>query len=235
MLRRAKLDGAATSSLSIATEFQLVSALWGLGCRVARPRLLGGAKTAAEPHFAVYDWVEGTHLLSSDDPVATGRAFAHELAAVHAVPISALSAIALPEGQTVAERRISALTSSVEDALGEKRIGQVLAAHWPPPLDLSRTSLLHGDLWPGNLMWQGGLMAAVIDWGTAALGPPLADVATTRLDMLWAYGRVAMTSFTERYTQLTGAGLEDLPLWDLVAALRPSGQLGCRLARFRAS
>ena len=32
--------------------------------------------------------------------------------------------------------------------------------------------LLHGDYWPGNVLWQQGRLAAVLDWEDAALGGP---------------------------------------------------------------
>lgn len=36
---------------------------------------------------------------------------------------------------------------------------------------------LHGDLHPGNLLMRDGRLAAVIDWGLAAVGDPAADLA----------------------------------------------------------
>jgi aminoglycoside phosphotransferase (APT) family kinase protein len=86
--------------------------------------------------------------------------------------------------------------------------------------------LLHGDLWPGNIIWREGRIAAVIDWEEAELGDPLYDVSITRLDLLWAFGIDAMDHFTAHYQAMTGAEFTHLPYWDLCAALRPAGNIG---------
>ena len=83
-------------------------------------------------------------------------------------------------------------------ALREGMLRQLLHRHWPPPVP-ERTVLLHGDFWAGNLLWRDATIVAVIDWEEAATGDPLTDVATTRLDLLWAFGPGAMTAFTDHY------------------------------------
>jgi aminoglycoside phosphotransferase (APT) family kinase protein len=50
---------------------------------------------------------------------------------------------------------------------------------------------LHGDYWPGNLLWNDGKLAAVLDWEDAERGDPLADIALARLDICWAFGDAA--------------------------------------------
>jgi aminoglycoside phosphotransferase (APT) family kinase protein len=85
--------------------------------------------------------------------------------------------------------------------------------------------LLHGDFWPGNLLWRDGALAAVIDWEDAQVGDPLADLGNSRLEFLWALGHEAMTGLTNRYLALTAIDTGALPYWDLVAALRPCGKL----------
>ncbi len=85
----------------------------------------------------------------------------------------------------------------------------------------SPVALLHGDYWPGNLLWNGGRLVGVVDWEEACIGDPLADVAIARLELLWAFGLEPMRAFTQRYAALSGVDLADLPLWDLDAALRP--------------
>ena len=59
----------------------------------------------------------------------------------------------------------------------------------------------------------------------ASLGDPLADVAVTRLDLLWAFGEAAMHSFTDRYRELTRIDWKNLARWELWAALRPMSRL----------
>ena len=78
----------------------------------------------------------------------------------------------------------------------------VLEAVWPLPQS-NRSVLLHGDFWPGNILWKDGQLVGIIDWENAAVGDPLADVANSRLEMLWAFGNDAMQSFTSQYQTVT--------------------------------
>ena len=93
---------------------------------------------------------------------------------------------------------------------------------------------MHGDFWPGNVLWNGTEIAAAIDWENAAVGDPLADVATTRLDLLWAFGPRAMTTFTTHYAALSAVDLSNLPQWDLAATLRPAGAISIWAADWHA-
>jgi aminoglycoside phosphotransferase (APT) family kinase protein len=68
-------------------------------------------------------------------------------------------------------------------------------------------------------------LVAVLDWEEPARGDPLADVALTRLDLLWAFGDEAAEAFTEHYRALTDIDWTDLGRWELCVALRPLGQL----------
>ena len=94
--------------------------------------------------------------------------------------------------------------------------------------------MLHGDYWPGNVLWQDGRLAAVIDWEDASLGDPLADLATARVELLCRYGDEAMERFSTSYLAsyrdtIEPLPLDSLPLWELyvsAAALATMGQWG---------
>ncbi|GGM14547.1 hypothetical protein GCM10010841_23920 [Deinococcus aerophilus] len=113
--------------------------------------------------------------------------------------------------------------SRPDTALSEGRIRRALDGLSAPPCT---PVVLHGDFWPGNVLWQGGQVSAVIDWEDAAVGDALSDVGNARLELLFFLGRRAINAFTREYVALTGATLTGLPYWDLRAALRPCGRLG---------
>jgi aminoglycoside phosphotransferase (APT) family kinase protein len=84
------------------------------------------------------------------------------------------------------------------------------------------SSLLHGDYWLGNILWKDEELIAIIDWEDAMLGDPLADLAISRLEILWALGYEAMESFTTQYQVIMSEmDYSNLAYWDLWAALRP--------------
>jgi aminoglycoside phosphotransferase (APT) family kinase protein len=98
-----------------------------------------------------------------------------------------------------------------------------------PPLRAERNVpvLLHGDFWPGNTLWRDGRLVAVLDWEDAAVGDPLADVANTRLELLWALGSDAMKEFTSRYASAAPAvDFADLSQWDRWIGLRVEPRIG---------
>jgi aminoglycoside phosphotransferase (APT) family kinase protein len=80
--------------------------------------------------------------------------------------------------------------------------------------------LLHGDFWPGNILWRDGRLSGVVDWEDAKIGDPLADLAISRLDTLLIYGRDASLALTRAYAKSSGISIGGLPYWDLLAALR---------------
>ena len=88
---------------------------------------------------------------------------------------------------------------AIVDYLPSTDVGREVAARLASgdvEQDLNRRVVLHGDYWPGNVLWQDGRLVAVIDWEDASLGDPLADLATARVELLCRYGDDAMERFT---------------------------------------
>jgi len=147
------------------------------------------------------------------------RQMAEQLARVHAVDIRDLGFLPTQVGR-VSAGFVAQLAQSAE----QRHAWEMLQAGYPPVLRNS-TVLLHGDYWPGNLLWQEGELTGVIDWEDAKLGDPLADLANTRLEVLWVFGQQAMADFTALYCSLTAVDCSQLPWWDLWVALRAAPKL----------
>ena len=79
--------------------------------------------------------------------------------------------------------------------------------------------LLHGDFWPGNVLWHKGEISAVLDWEDAALGDPLSDVAACRLELMHAYGADAFDAFTHAYGRYHDIDHRRLDLWQIYVGL----------------
>jgi aminoglycoside phosphotransferase (APT) family kinase protein len=94
--------------------------------------------------------------------------------------------------------------------------------------------LLHGDFWPGNLIWRDGSLVGIIDWEDACLGEPLIDLSISRLDICCIFGEEAMGDFTQQYITQTHIDTTDLPYWDLCAVMRMARLIGTDLTDWAA-
>ena len=147
-----------------------------------------------------------------------------QLSRIHQVDCSNLDVSFLPQQEKIVAEKLRKRPAKVDESLEEGRIRDALEAVWPL-YQRNTTVLLYWNFWPGNILWRYGQLVAVIDWEDAALGDPLADVANSRLEILWAFEIDAMQSFTHYYQSLTAIDFTNLPYWDLYAALRPISQI----------
>lgn len=204
-----------------ANEFRLLQLLHATGIPVPEPYAIDESGETLPTPYIVMAYIDGLPVFAPSDPAGFTAQLAEQLARIHSIGCDRHDLSFLPRPHW----SLTAPQAELADSSDEARIRAALAAVWPLP-ECSRRVLLHGDFWPGNVLWKDGRLAAIIDWEDASTGDPLADVAIARMEILWACGAVAMASFTDRYQQLTGVDLGDLPCWDLFAALRPVAKLG---------
>jgi aminoglycoside phosphotransferase (APT) family kinase protein len=202
-----------------ADEFTLLRGLHSAGLAVPRPYDLDQSGEIFTTPYVVLEYIEGqpefapAHLSDFLLQVAT------QLARIHQVDGAKLDLSFLPQQEDQYTEKLRTRPAQVDESLDEGRIRDTLEAVWPlPPRNPS--VLLHGDFWPGNLLWQDGRLVGVIDWEDAALGDPLADLANSRIELLWAFGIDAMQQFTQQYQAQIAFDCANLPYWDLSAALR---------------
>jgi aminoglycoside phosphotransferase (APT) family kinase protein len=163
----------------------------------------------------ITSFVEGSHDSTHADHIERA---ADLLARIHRQPAS--NALVFLRRVT---NDVPPVRDALDDGLGESRIRAALAT--VPPPESREAVLLHGDFWPGNLLWQDDGQPVAIDWEDAATGDPLYDLANARLEWRLAYSARASARFTRRYRQVTGRDLTALPWWDLRAALKLCGKL----------
>lgn len=212
-------------------EFRILQWVQTIGVKAQRPLLLDESGDILPRPYLLIGYIEGAPDYAPADPIRYAEQVAIQLAALHNTEAHNTEAhwrapfdlYALPRQADRLDALIRQAPATLDDSLMERPIRQLLGAVWP--LSASTTVLLHGDFWPGNLLWRAGELVAIIDWEDAEVGNPLADFAITRLDLLWILGPAAMHAFSVRYRQLTAFDFGDLPYWDLVAALRPASRL----------
>lgn len=198
-------------------EFDLLVWLHGRGLPVPRPLLLDLACVVFPRPFFVMEYIEGSREIAHL-PDALSR-MAELLVTVHGLPVH--DAPPLPEREDPMAG-LNEMLSSAHDDL------RLLLIRNAPPFNPRRT-MLHGDFWPGNLLWRERNLVGLIDWEDAALGDPLSDVACCRLELRYKYGKEATDEFTAQYAGRTGWDLNGLELWDAfvsAAALAFMGQWG---------
>jgi aminoglycoside phosphotransferase (APT) family kinase protein len=191
----------------VALEHALLERLYALGLPVPRPRLLDASGAL------VLDHVEGTTAAPAD----AAAPMAAMLARIHATDLATLPALPLREDPVPALLEWLAAMPALPDALQARGSSRGAA------------TLLHGDFWPGNLVWRDRDIAAVLDWEDAAVGDPLSDLACARVELACAAGEAAARELTECYLRSTARDCALLPVWDLyvsTAALTSMDQWG---------
>jgi len=206
-----RAHGASHSGHSAELEYQLLQLLYKNGLSVPEPMLLDISGSLLPDPFIVYEFIEGTSEISSTQVGHCIELMADLLAQIHAFPVNELPTL---------PKRTNPLPEVFDYLPG--------GDEWHDILDhlqsLSDTEyeelpkLLHGDYWPGNLLWRDGSIASVIDWEDAAIGDPLADVACCRLELRYKFGQKAAQRFTKAYARHRVVDRNRLALWQVYVA-----------------
>lgn len=204
-------------------EYKLLQQLTAAGLPVPKPHAV--LSSCGDAPLIVTEFVEGEAILSLDQIPDAVEQLADRLSDIHRLPWERYALRFLPKQGDRCAAKLTKRPRQLDDSLWEGRIRDKLESVWPLE-QTNKEAVLHGDFWPGNVIWKDGSIAAVIDWEDAALGDPLFDVANARLELLWASGSDAMEKFTERYqTRNPHLDYAGLPAWDLFAALKPASVL----------
>ncbi len=201
-------------------EFRLLRLVHSAGIPVPIPYDLDESGTIFATPYLVIDYVDGRIDFAPANIGDFARQMAAQLAAIHQLDTTTLDLSFLPRHG----RGFGDVTPSEAACPDAAPIRAALETRWPLP-QVNPPALLHGDFWPGNVLWRDGQVAAVIDWEDAAVGDPLADFAITRLDMRLIFGLDAMQAFTEAYQTRMTLDFTHLAYWDLCAALRAAPYL----------
>lgn len=165
---------------------RLLAILADAGLPVARPVLVDpGAED-----WLVLEYLEGSTDLP--DPAVAMPALARLALQVHATPVERIADLGLPVAVDPAGEAREILARLLPEIDPDSVIEE------PRPRDAAPV-LLHGDLWPGNVLWDGGRVVGLIDWEDCALGDPERDLATARVELTLALGEEEATEFRSVY------------------------------------
>lgn len=224
----ARLHGAvdlANNPNVAAVEFRLLQLLNAAGVATPAPIYLDTDCDIFPVPCLVIEFIDGQPEFAPDDVPNRVQQLAAQLANIHQVDCSAADMSFMPQQAASVAAKLRQRPAVLDESLHEGNIRDALAVIGPlPPRNAS--AILHGDYWPGNVLWQHRQLVAVIDWEDAEFGDPLADLANSRLEVLWAFGREALQQFTDVYCAASTIDFTYLPYWDLYAALRPCSKIG---------
>jgi aminoglycoside phosphotransferase (APT) family kinase protein len=207
-----------------ADEFKLLQLLCSVGLATPVPYYLDQSGEIFSTPYIIIEYIEGKPEFAPSNVTDFIFQLTTRLSRIHKVDCSKLDVSYLPRQEKIIANRLRERPANVGDSKDERRIRDTLESVWPIH-QRNPSVLLHGDFWPGNILWRDGQLLAVIDWEDAALGDPLADVANSRREILWAFGIDAMQHFTQQYKSMTTIDFTNLPYWDLCASLRSASQI----------
>lgn len=216
--RHGEIDRAANPRIA-RDEFHLLEIVLQHGLAVPAPVYLDESCVLFPTPLLVIELIDGTpDAAPSERNTYAGQA-ARELARIHTIRDSPQLSFLPRQARTIGQR-----TTPLDRSLGEGRIRSALESAQPVQ-QVNGNVLLHGDYWPGNLLWSEGQLVGVVDWEDARVGDPLSDLSNARMEIAIARGRRTMEAFTAHYLSLTDIDVSALAWWDLRAALRPCGKM----------
>lgn len=191
VVRLPRRPGAAANvALEVDVLQRLVTSTLATVVRTPRVLHAGHADDVFPFRWAVLDWLDG------DDAWALRTPLGDDLDRLATDVAGVVRAIGVVAGMPVAARRpgerggpIAPILDDLDGWLGNPRWGAAELIDVPAvrrvmadaseriggePVPLR---FVHGDLIPGNLLVDGGRLAAVIDWGSAGTGDPAQDLA----------------------------------------------------------
>jgi len=190
-------------------EFTILNVLSRQGLPVPKPFFV---EPGASP-FLVMSRVAGRPLLAPRDLTDYVRQTAETLVRLHAVSLEGLEFLA--DQRVYTERALRPDLRPHGDPLQEA-VWEAALRLWPR-LGQARRTLVHGDYWPGNILWSRGRLVGVIDWEQPRLGDPTKDVATCRGDLSILFGLDAAAEFLQHYLG-AGGTVSNLEFWDLLVS-----------------
>lgn len=202
-------------------EFALLEILARAGVPAPRPCFLDQSGEMLGSPCIVVGYIDGSTDAAPADERNVAAQMAMYLVRLREIDWTAHDLSFLPNLTERVDRTLRD-AAAVTDAMSplEACIHEALAVAWPRTR-MNGSVLLHGDFWPGNVLWQEGHIVAAIDWEDALTGDPLFDVASARLELYWLFGENAMASFTAAYASMADIDLTHLPFWEIFTALDP--------------
>jgi aminoglycoside phosphotransferase (APT) family kinase protein len=169
----------------------------------------------------VMSFVEGKVLLDPVDWLDWAEQLAAALDSIHRIRPAASDGELFPslgadDGHRPESETVEALAGHPLGTELRSRMIEGIPSLLPEP-----PVYVHHDFWPGNTLWSGERLVAVVDWEGGAIGDPALDVAYCAFDIRMLSQDGASRHFVDAYRRISGRSLPNLGYWDLQALCRP--------------
>ena len=201
-----RYEGGMPSKIDITNEFNLLQALANTNIPSAEPLFIDTSCKILDKPFMLLSFMEGDIIIPNTDNLDLITKMADQLRCIHSInpallpdlpiqidPIEGLLKY-LPKGDEWMEIK-NYLSSLKNTAFEGQRV------------------FLHGDFWPGNILWAKDQIVAVIDWDYAAIGDPISDLAVSSLEMRYEFGKEGMNRLCEAYLKHSMIDNSRFSLW----------------------
>jgi len=205
-------------------EYRVLKMLGKAGIATPRPLFFDPDGSCFGQPAIILSYIDGSVNLNPTQPAPYLSQIARQLASIHTTRIDPCLQNFLPKLELKLPHLDSISRTALEKRFDCSRALDALSANLPPP-KLHQDCFLHGDPWPGNILWKNKQLVGVIDWEEPAWGDPLSDLAICRLEFDWLFGKDAAEHFTEQYFTHNPINKKHLPLWDLHACFRAGHQM----------
>lgn len=178
-----------------------------------RPLMLDAAGGPFDGPTVIMTRLPGRPLLAPRDLSGYLRQMAATLAQLHRLPTHDLAF--LPDQRDMVNRVLGEPLQT-DDEL-HLAVFTAARAEWSRiSQHETKATLVHGDYWPGNMVWVRGRLVGIVDWEQPRLGDPVRDVATCRGDLSVLFGQSAADEFANAYESAAGVTIDGLRFWDLL-------------------
>jgi aminoglycoside phosphotransferase (APT) family kinase protein len=194
-------------------EFRVLEEFGRWSFPAPRPLLLDQQGGPFGAPTVVMTRLPGRPLLRTPDIEDYVRQVATMLVQLHRVPSDRLDF--LPDQVALLSNSLG--KGKLADDPLEPGLRQAVLAAWPSVSAApTRRTLVHGDYWLANLLWQRRRLIGVVDWEDACVGDPSVDVAICRGDLTLLFGQDAANAFLRHYEAAAGQRVNNLAFWDLL-------------------
>ena len=206
-----RTSGSLPAENIIETEFELLKVIYGKEIPCAEPLLLDTSCKTMDKEFMLMSFLEGSIDIPDGKDLSFIKEMAKKLRIIHQTNIRSLPKLPL---------RIDPLEDLFEYLPLYKNMDK-LKRFLEQKTDTQykgKRVFLHGDYWPGNILWKKSQITGIVDWEYAAIGDPISDLAVTSLELRYEYGVEGMKKFLEIYSSFMRIDRFRYSLWLIYVA-----------------